>query len=169
MTNKLYIALFFIFLTGMEMSYAQFIDLELDIEPELQAETELSLNFGDLFSNTGLNEIQFGDSNMGVFSITALENNELLVSLVMPDSLTHSNPAIRDYIPLDLYVRYGFERNNYQNTEILGSTLSSLVVEENTEVGPWTRLYLFVYGSIEVGNVSQGTYSGEILLTIEYL
>lgn len=148
---------------------AQFIDLELEVEPKLDARTEQPLDFGVLQAETGRSAISLGDPGMGIFSITAMENHLLLVSLELPDRLRHDNPAVGDIIPLQLYGRYGFSADNPTGSRLLSDGQTVISVEESPEAGPWGKLYLFIFGSVDIGSVSDGVYTGQVVLHVEYI
>lgn len=152
-----------------EITNAQFIDLRLEIDSEITAQTERTLDFGTLSTNSGRRMIEFGSINMGIFSITGLENQMLLVTLDKPDALRHENPTVKDVIPLQLFARYGYSFQNYQTSRPLPETISSIKVEPNSDPSPWNTIYIFMYGSVDIGNVPQGTYSNQIVLSVEYL
>lgn len=149
--------------------HAQFIDLRLNIDPKVTAQTEQPLNFGTMLTNSGRTMIELGSINMGIFSITALENQLLLVTLDKPTNLRHENPDIEDVIPLELFSRYGFSAENYNNSSPLPEASSSIMVEPNPKPGPWNSIYIFMYGAIDIGNVADGTYSNQIVLSVEYI
>lgn len=149
--------------------YAQFIDLQLNIDPEIVARTEQPLNFDTLATNSGRQMIELGSINMGIFSITALENQMLLVTLDKPAELKHEDASIDDSIPLELYSRYGYSIQNYDNSYPLPETTGNIKVEPNSAPGLWNSVYIFMYGEIEIGDVSGGTYSSEIVLIVEYI
>ncbi|MEL7834046.1 hypothetical protein [Fodinibius sp. Rm-B-1B1-1] len=148
---------------------AQFIDLRLDIDAEITAQTEQSLNFGTLSTNSGRRMIEFGSVNMGIFSITALENQLLLVTLDKPTLLNHDNPAIEETIPLELFARYGFSMQNHEDSFPLPEAVSNIKVEPNPGPGPWNAIYIFMYGTIDINDVPDGTYSNQIVLSVEYI
>lgn len=85
---------------------AQFINLQIRVEPELSATVEQDLNFGQLVVNSGPSIIELGDINMGIFNIRSYYTQNVFVQLQVPDALTHINPAINDVIPLELGVAY---------------------------------------------------------------
>lgn len=149
--------------------YAQFIDLNLDVNSKLTASTEQMLDFGTLVTNSGRKSIEFSSLKMGIFSITALENEVLLINLEKPDKLQNENPSIKDRIPLNLLSRYGYSSRNYQETYDLSEATSIIKVKEDPEPGPWNTVYIFIYGSINIGNVPDGVYSNEVVLDVEYL
>ena len=148
---------------------SQFLDLQLQVESRLTATTERPLNFGVLSSNTGTVQIELGDVNMGIFSVTALERQILLVELNTPDQLNHDNPAIDEPIPLNLNARYGYSTQNVANSYPLAEATNTLRVATNPDPGPWNTLYIFVFGSITIGEVPDGMYSNRILLNVEYI
>ena len=158
-----------ILLTTISEAEAQFVDLRLNIDSKISVQTERSLNFGTLATNTGRQMIELGSVNMGIFSITALENQLLLVTLDKPTELIHNNPTIGDEIPLELFSRYGYSAQNYENSYSLPGSTSTIKVEPNPEPGPWNSIYLFMYGAINLGDVPDGTYSNQIILNVEYI
>ena len=157
----------FFFFSAQNLN-AQFIDLQLEIEPKLEARTLRQFNFGTLNANTGRRFIGLGDVNMGIFSITALENQALLLNLQSPSELRHNNPGVKDFIPLELQMRYGYSLDNPRNSQPI-IDFTTVNVESNNQIGPWSRIYLFIYGSIDIGNVEEGTYSNQIVLQVEYI
>lgn len=148
---------------------AQFVDLTLDIEPKLEARTERNLDFGILESNAGRRTVALGDPDMGIFSITALENQVLLVDLNLPTALTHEDRNVDDIIPVDLHMRYGFSINNPGASSILAGSSGTIMIEESDTPGPWSNIYLFIYGSLELGDIVEGSYSEDIVLYVEYM
>lgn len=147
----------------------QFMDLELRVNSKLSANTERPLHFGTLMPNSGRAEITLGSVNMGVFSVRALESQLLLVTLDKPDELYHDNPAVEETIPLELLSRYGYSAQNYQDSYPLPKASTSIRIAPTPGPGPWSMLYIFIYGSIDIGNVPEGTYDNEIVLSVEYI
>lgn len=167
--SNIFFLVVILFFVSARTARAQFIDLQLDIDPKITAQTERPLNFGTLMTNSGRRMVELGSLNMGIFSITALENQMLLLTLDKPAELRHDNPAIDDIIPLELFSRYGYSTQNYENSYPLPDATSSIKVEPNSEPGPWNSIYIFMYGTIEIGDVPDGTYSNEIVLSVEYI
>lgn len=152
---------------------AQFINLQLKIEPELSASVEQDLDFGTLISNSGRTEIQLGDVNMGVFSIKAFHTQNVYLNLEYPDVLRHDNPAVRDEIPLQLSMSYNNTGNNSAaNSTSLATNNGFVSIHEDTDLETrndiWKQMYIYVYGAIEVGNIPNGVYTGEIVLSVDY-
>ncbi|PAU93297.1 hypothetical protein CK503_12810 [Aliifodinibius salipaludis] len=166
---KTFLLAVILFLVNGIASQAQFIDLQLNIDSKITARTEQPLEFGTLMTNSGRRMIELGSPNMGIFSITALENQMLLVTLDKPTELRHMNPSIDDVIPLELFSRYAYSARNYETSYPLSGTVSSIKIEPNSDPGPWNSIYIFMHGSVDVGNVRDGTYANEIVLSVVYL
>ena len=169
--RSVYILLLFLSLSPF--ARAQFINLQLKIEPELSATVEQDLDFGTLISNSGRTEIQLGDVNMGVFSIKAFHTQNVYLNLQYPDVLSNENPAVDDVIPIELNMSYNNTgNNNAVNSSPLSSNNGFVSVHENTELENrndiWKQLYIYVYGAIEVGNIPNGVYTGDIVLSVDY-
>lgn len=154
---------------------AQFINLQIRVEPELSATVEQDLNFGQLVINSGPSIIELGDVNMGIFNIRSYYTQNVFIQLDVPEALTHNNPAVNDVIPIELGVAYNNSGNrNVDNSVILNENFGFLPIYNpastgfttNTEI--WQEMYLYVFGSILVGNINEGEYNGEVTLLIEY-
>lgn len=167
-----YIVLFSILFLIPKEGYSQFINLQIRIEPEITAKVERELDFGELVVNSGQKLIGLGDINMGVFSIRALYTQNIYLSLSAPNSLRHSNPAIADEIPIDLKIAYNNTGRNIADNSIeLENDFAYVPVYRNDIEAPkniWQEMYLYVFGSLEVGDISFGEYFSEITLVVEY-
>lgn len=171
--TTIHIAGMLLILGFSEPAAAQFINLQLKIEPELSATVEQELDFGTQITNSGRKEISIGDVNMGVFSIRAYYTQNVYLSLRFPDALRHSNPAIREIIPLELSLAYNNSGTNRPSESIPLTANNGLVsVHEKTELESrndiWKELFLYIYGYIDVGNIPNGEYTGDIVLSIDY-
>lgn len=178
MTNWPKIALLFLFLVSVSTTSvnAQFINIELVIEPELSATVVNDLDFGNLIINSGEQFIELGDPSMGIFSIKGFKNQRVYLDIDFPEELIHLNPAIEDAIPISLSLaanNSGVE--DYRNSFPIEGNNAIVAMHEyesiesyrnNKEV--WETLYVYVFGSITIGNVSNGTYEGDIFLSVEY-
>jgi hypothetical protein len=150
-------------------AHAQFIDVSLNVDSKLTASTERALDFGTLTANSGRQTIQLGSPNMGIFSITALENEMLLVTLTKPTQLRHEDAGIGRVVPLELVARYGYSLQNIQNSSLLPEAVSKIKVEPNTDPSPWNNIYIFIYGTVNIGNIPDGNYYNDIILNVEYI
>ncbi len=148
---------------------AQFIDLNLEVNSKLTAHTERPLNFGTVTTNSGQSAIDWGSPNMGIFSIRAIESLMLVVTLDLPNELYHEEPDIDTTIPLDLNARYGYSTQNFESAIPLPGATSYIRVETNSDSSPWNTLYLFIYGTITIGDIPEGVYDNQIVLNVEYI
>ncbi len=161
------------FLFNLSVLHAQFINFQIKIEAELSATVERDLNFGTQISNSGRTEIQLGDINMGVFSIRAYHTQNVYLNLQYPSALTNNNPAVNATIPLELNIAYNNTGNNaVESATPLPGNNGLVSVHERTELRNkndiWKQLYLYIYGAIEVGDIPNGVYTGDILLSVDY-
>ena len=152
---------------------AQFINLQLSIDAELTATVEQPLDFGTQLTNSGRVEIGLGDVNMGIFSIRAYRTQNVYIELSYPPALRPSSPEISAQIPLDLDIAYNNSgTNNVDNAQPLTSESGFIAISENTQAATnsdiWKQLYIYVYGAIEVGNIPNGIYTGDIVLTVDF-
>lgn len=162
----------FLFLVNLPLK-AQFINLQIKVEPELSAAVEQPLNFGTQITNSGPTEIALGDLNMGIFSIRAFSNQQVYLELDIPEYLEHTVLNSEENIPLHIEMSYNNSGvNSYQNStpvtgnKVLVNVANKEAVKSNSDL--WNILYLYIFGSIDIGNIPNGIYSGEIKLTITY-
>ncbi|MEX0723637.1 MAG: hypothetical protein WD357_09475 [Gracilimonas sp.] len=152
---------------------AQFINLQLKVEPELSATVEQDLDFGTQVTNSGRTEVQLGDINMGIFSIRAFHTQNLYMSLQFPESLENNAPGIEAEIPLELSMNYNNSgTNSPANSTPLTENNGYISIHENTrpvnQNDIWKQMYIYVYGAIVVGNIPNGTYTADIVLSVDY-
>tara|TARA_R110002110_G_scaffold63061_3_gene175541 strand:- start:9743 stop:10189 length:447 start_codon:yes stop_codon:yes gene_type:complete len=147
------------------------MNIQISIEPELSAEVEQVLNFGQVVSNSGISEIKLGDLNTGIFGIRAIRSQSLQIELNYPDYLVRENNP-NDQIPLDLQISYNNSgSNNASKTKILPNRMGNLIVGGSTvnDSGNfWRKLYLYVYGTIDVGDIPNGLYEADVTLFVSY-
>lgn len=167
----------FVFFTGLIPSsvLAQFINLQIRIEPELSAAVEQELDFGTFAINAGEQFIGISDVNAGIFSVRAYYTQNVYVELILPEELNHINPAISDAIPIDLQIAYNNKGNRSSGEAlVLDNNQGMLPINEYSEPitsnSPeiWKEMYLFVFGSIYVNDIASGIYESDIILSIEY-
>lgn len=163
---------FFISFFGSNVS-AQFINIQIKVEPELTAKVEQELRFGNIVSNSGKINIGLGDASMGVFSIKALYTQSVYVELNFPDFLENTNPVFDSTIPLFLEIAYnnsGIE--NINSSKYLSNNSGFIsIFEAHSEKKPkfiWQDLYLYIFGTLDVGDIPNGVYNGEIQLIVYY-
>ena len=147
---------------------AQTVRFNMDVQPELGVEVLQDLNFGTVVTNSGTHQIGLGNPQMGIFKIRALAAQSAILTLQKPKRLTPSNDQdTTNTIPLTLDAAYSPEASNYQDylpfaNEELRITLDS----DNEQV--WDTGYVYIFGNIDVGDISPGSYSGTLVLNVVY-
>jgi len=150
---------------------SQFINVQIELEPELETVVLSKLNFGDIILNSGEKQINLGDPNMGIFSITAINSQIVRFNLDSPKTLKHLNPSIASTIGIELSAAYNNSGiNNPENATPFNNENIFVKVNENAlkDRFEWETVYVYIYGLIDVGNVPLGIYEGQIRLTIDY-
>jgi len=164
--------LFFLF---AYTSQAQTMRFNMDIQPELSVEVLQDLNFGTVVTNSGTQQIGLGNPQMGIFKIRALAKQSAILSLQKPDRLT--KPESQDTtntIPLNLDAAYAPEVGNYQDyLPFANDRLRITLSDDNDNPGNrdeqvWDTGYVFIFGTIDVGDISPGSYSGTLVLNVAY-
>lgn len=154
---------------------AQFLNLEIEITPEVSLNQVQKLDFGTFYRNAGVIKIELGDMNMGVLNVTGSRSQLLQVDLAAPSYLVHRNPAIKDRIPFQMNAAYANKgANDYREATVfkdntaLFKILDGNVSSKNSENDVWENAYIYLYGSLNVGNIEPGVYEGTVLLRIGY-
>lgn len=153
------------------MAISQFLDIQIDIEPEVETIVDRSLDFGQIVSGSGYQEIPLGSPGMGIFQIRALRTQRLLISLNADDELSHSDSDISQTIPIELnasYTQNGLD--DYRSSVPLSSVLENIVIEgpPQNPTATWSSIFLYIYGGLNLGDVPPGTYTGQVTLTVIY-
>lgn len=168
---RTYLLFILLFCVTSVSGTAQFINIQLTIEPELSTKVEQSLNFGTQVTGSGRHVVALGDPNMGVFSIKALYTQEIRISLISPDNLTSLESNAQ--IPIDLNIAYNNRGKDIPEESILLTDKIgyTTIFDQNLTIQPdevWQELFVYVFGSIEIGNVPNANYEGDVILNVEY-
>ncbi len=169
-------AFFLAILLSSSTITAQFVNVELKIEPDLSTTVVSNLDFGELDINSGEKFIELGDAAMAVFSIKGFKNQRVYLGIQFPEVLTQFNPAIGDTIPISLSMAANNSgTNDYRNSFLLTEKNAIVDIYQyesiesyRTNFDIWETLYVYVFGSISIGNIANGTYQGYVSLSIEY-
>jgi|AntRauTorckE6833_2_1112554.scaffolds.fasta_scaffold26347_2 hypothetical protein len=186
MIKKLpYLLLFFLVLgiksPAQEINFGDFGNYAITVDA-IPGNDELS--FGTVLSGEGARTINLGDNGMAVISINGVQYLDVIVTITKPNALTALDPGNNDEIPLTAlnaaYTNTGME-NFSQATLISGlQALFPVRQRETTPPGPPPRpptegftppqstAYIYLGGTIDVGNIAPGEYSGFIDVTVEY-
>jgi len=167
--KTIYLLFFFAFLLPHSCLMAQFLDMQLDIEPELTVSVLQPLNFGTVITNSGITSVSPGEPGMGVFTIDAINTQKLLLHFEKPDELTHEENE--DSIPVEINASFTeYDRDNAVLAQPIVNNPEEIILRPlpGNETGVWSKSYIYIYGNITVGNIPEGIYSGELVLNITY-
>lgn len=139
-----------------------------------------SLDFGTVLRNGGLYQIQLSDPGVVVFSIQAEYDKDLFVTLSPPADLVLD---ASNTIPFTLRAAYANQGNNsIAQAKVISGTTARFPVQARGDqppgppptpkhegyTTPTATAYLYIYGDIDVGNVSAGFYTGNIDISVSY-
>ena len=175
---------FFLMLTlgGLVQGFGQTIQFSLHVSSTLDATNESDMQFETILSGSGLSEINLGDSGMGVFGITGDDDLDVIVTMTAPANLTHDG-ASPDVIPFTLKFAYANKGVNDVNQAVEVNSSSVRFQIRNRESGPagapptppsgfhtpsQSTAYIYIYGSMTVGSIDAGSYSGSVDLSVIY-
>ena len=177
-----YLKIIFIVFIPMLM-HAQTIQFSIYVEDELSATQESDLDFQQVVAGQGLTQISIGDQGMGVFSITGNEDLDVIVTLTPPVSDQLTQVSGTDVIPFTMDWAYANRGQNDINDATFVTGNSARFRMRARDGGPpgappnpqranYTpenaTAYIYIFGSIDVGNISSGQYTGTATLTVEY-
>jgi len=162
--------------------FGQIINFSVYVESMLDATMESGVAFPDVDAGDGQVFINPGDGGMGVFSVSGNEELDIMVTLNAPLVLTNlTKPS--NTMDFDLKFAYANTGVNDINVAKVVNGASVRFQLRERESGPAappptppsgthipniTTAYIYLYGSITVGNIASGDYSGNVELTIEY-
>ncbi|MCF7826365.1 MAG: hypothetical protein K9M55_09015 [Candidatus Marinimicrobia bacterium] len=164
---------------------AQVIQFSVHVSSALTATKDQDMTFGEVFAGVGPVEINLGDPGMGVFAITGNEDMDVLVELTPPigDELTHTGVS-SDVIPFTLKFAYANRGANDVNQAVVVSSGTTARFQlRQRESGPpgkpptppsslytetQTTAYVYIYGSMTVGSIDAGSYTGNVDITVTY-
>lgn len=161
------------------LAEAQFVNLSMEVETELSVVTIKDLDFGTAPVESGKLQIRPGDPGIGIFKVRGLRNLQLFISFDAPKKLRHAEPNVDASIPIDLKFAYNNRghNNSRQATRIDGRNTSLTLSGREGEVNEtlseyfkteWANMYLYVFGTLNIGNIPAGIYKENITVTIEY-
>ena len=156
--------------TSTLSGYGQTVRFNMDVQPELGVEVLQDLNFGTVVTNSGTHQIGLGNPQMGIFKIRALASQSAILSLQKPDRLTPSanQDTTNNTIPLTLDAAYAPEATNYQNYLPFANDELRITLSGENDGQVWDTGYVYIFGNIDVGDITPGSYSGTLVLNVVY-
>ena len=171
--------LVFLLITQIEFVQAQFIQFSMTVETESGSTVESELDFGFLNPNES-SSIRLGDPNMGIFSISGLATQIIEVELTVDEYLRHSTVA--DCFDSSCRVGVNLSAAYANEGQVVGDVRGAILIEGTNATFPISAnessrrsatslhtVYLYIFGEIDVQDVIPGTYTGNLVLQVEYL
>ncbi len=174
--------LLLVLLPGVQFSMGQTINFSVHVASSLDATKDSDMVFPQVFAGDGLTEIGLGDGGMGVFAVSGNEELDVEVVLTAPANLVHiNNPA--QLIPLDLHFAYANRGvNDINQAKVVSGNSARFQLRERAS-GPAgapptppnashtpniVTAYIYLYGTMNVGAIAAGSYSGTVDLSVQY-
>ena len=151
--------------------FSQSLNVQIDVTPEVQTTVVKDLDFGQVIAGLGSQSIPAGSPNMGIFRVRALRTQSVILQMDADEELLHEDPDVLDSIPIELQAAYtNFGMEDFELSTPLNNLGESIVLQSSNSnpSSEWTSLYIYVFGDVDIGNVREGVYTGEVILTVIY-
>ncbi len=161
---------------------AQTINFSVHVASSLSASKDADMTFPGVYPGDGLTSIGLGEGGMGVFAITGNEELDVEVILTVPDSLVHESFP-NSKMGLTLQFAYANQGANDINQAIMAVGHTARFQLKQRVSGPAgapptppsashtpnvVTAYIYLFGSINVGNIPSGVYTGNVDLSVQY-
>ncbi|MCF7824530.1 MAG: hypothetical protein K9N35_10215 [Candidatus Marinimicrobia bacterium] len=183
-THQILRHLFFIawIIMAQSTGIGQTIQFSVHVASSLDATKDQDMTFETVYAGSGLTQINLGDAGMGVFAITGNEELDVIVDMSAPSNLTNTGSS-SDVIPFTMQFAYANRGVNDINQAVVVSGTTARFQLRQRESGPagtpptppsahhtpaQATAYLYIYGSMNVGLISPGAYTGNVDLTVTY-
>lgn len=157
---------------------AQFIQFSMTVETESGTTIESELNFGDINPNQR-SSIPLGDPRMGVFSLVGIPTSLVRIELIQDEYLRHATipECFDDTCRIAMELRAAYTNNGQSLGDVRGAQEflngeATFKLFEGTSRRSESSLhtsYLYIFGDLDVRDVISGTYTGTLLLQVEFL
>jgi hypothetical protein len=158
---------------------AQFIQFSITIEPEVSAGVVQELNFGQLVLNSQLS-IAPGTPNSGWFQLVVLNTAQISVEFDLPSHMKlSSEPDCSESwcrFPVDFEFAYFVSETPFdgriRGLQTLNPVFNMIDVAPEWSASGFADEFRYVLinvaGSVDVGEVTPGVYTGELALVVSY-
>ncbi len=159
---------------GVRPASAQVMHLEIRVDPEFGL---AEFNAPDLTAQAspgeGLVETAYDQENAGQLTLHTREVVDLKVTMTAPDVLVLDQD---NQIPLDLWMAYAYVPNPgpsdinilEENSVVIRTHPGKMLVDHMISPPPRFESFLYFFGNVVVGDVSEGIYEGTVRLRVEY-
>lgn len=176
MRRLVFIILFAVLAVPM-CGYGQFIQLFMEIEPEVEVRQISALQFGELGSVDSV-AVNFGDLRMGIMNIIGIRDQQVSVTVLQPEFLTLvGEEDCQTYdcrIETRLNLNFSYILNTVQNLGMIEERLGNeqRYITSLSPPGGTTQeivtLYMFVHGIAITRGARAGNYEGDLIITVDY-
>ena len=149
-----------------QSSFTQSRSISIGVAQGLSIYVNHALNFGTVVSGTGTHSLAVTDANAGKTTISGQYKKTVYVTLTPPATLVNGGNSIT-YTP-------GAAYNNTADNASLATvwatpsgTQAGFKLLAN-HVGKTGEAFVYLFGSINVGSVPAGTYSGTYTVAVAY-
>jgi len=171
----------------LTLSTSQTIQFSVYVESELTATNESDFSFGSFnLSGDGLVTVALGDLGMGKLSIAGNSDLDVIVSLDVPATLTHTG-ASSNAIPITL--QFAYANNNiddYSSATIVSSGTTARFkikarnsgeppsappdpsIRKSATISADATAYIYIFGTCTINSIDLGTYTGTVTLSVNY-
>ena len=163
------------------LSTAQFVQFAVLVEPEVNIETELELDFGQLNLVDSV-EIKLDDARVGIFTINGLIYSLVGVSIDTPQYLFHEDydSCDADWCRINLALEYAWSnsgilepgRRNARAITLDRYKANFFLPFQPQDDGQaqlnMLQMTIFVFGKAQTADAIPGRYAGDVNLTIFY-
>lgn len=143
-----------------------------------------TLGFGQIITGSGAVSVNLGDPGMAILTLDGVTYLDVIVTITKPNALLPQDAGISDDIPLtNLEAAYANKGTDDYTQAIFFNALQArfpILGRQNLAPGPpptpphegftppVSTAYIYLWGTINVGNIAAGTYSNYIDITVEY-
>jgi|GEM_PF-4838225 hypothetical protein len=152
---------------------SQFIRISMDIEPEMAATHVQPFQFETFKKNMETVSIDLGGANMGIYRISGIAGQHVMVSIAPPLALHHTNTEIDDQIPVSLNGAYANKnKNRIKDARRMQNNRAFSTLLENYNSNNFldqVEAYIYLFGTMSVDDVEPGIYEGSLTITVEHI
>lgn len=140
--------------------------ISIGVAVGLSAYANKALNFGTVVAGTGTHSVAVTDAAAGKATISGQWNRTVIVTLAPPSNLVNGANVLT-YTPGAAYNNTADDPAAATVWSAPGGTQAGFRLRANRS-GQTANGYIYLFGSIDVGNVPAGNYSGVYLVSVSY-
>lgn len=153
------------FLMG-QTSQTAALTIQVSVASGLTVLRDRDLNFGQVAANTGLNAVTLASANVGKLHIYGGQNRAVNVTLTPPAQLRNGGSVI----PYTWQASYNEQLDDPAagTTQSFAAPTATFRLRNTSPTGNYGQAFLWLYGSIVVGGVPPGLYTGTMTVSAAY-